>query len=79
MSDPGLIVGVTFLTLGGVMALYGTVLCMTTKGSLYNAEDVDAMVAATVLEEETKRKKEEALFEDIRYGDKSKKRKVLMA
>lgn len=79
MADPGIIVGITFIILGSLLTVYGLVTCSTTKGSVYNAEDVDAMVTATVMEEEKQRLQEEALFEDFKPGEKSKKKKVLMA
>ena len=49
------------------------------QGSVYNAEDVDAMVTATVMEQEKQRQQEEALFTDFKPGETNKKKKVLMA
>ena len=43
------------------------------QGEYYNADEVQAMVAAEMLEEKRKKKEEEALFDDI--GDIGKKKK----
>ena len=47
---------------------------------MYNAEDVDAMVAATVKDEKVKEKELENLFADYRPGEKTViKKGVIMA
>jgi len=79
MTEVGLAVGITFVVIGSLMTLYGGIIWVTTKGFMYNTEDVDAMVAATVMEEDRQKKEEESLFDDFRPGEKSKKRKVLTA
>ena len=43
------------------------------QGEYYNADEVQAMVAAEMLEEKRKKKEEEALFDDI--GDIAKKKR----
>merc|ERR1712226_1103854 len=48
----------TLMVLGGVLVAIGVVLCYTTTGEYYNADEVQAMVAAEVLEEERKKKLE---------------------
>ena len=46
---------------------------------MYNREDVDAMVVATVMEEERKTKERDELFDDFQPGENKIKKKVLMA
>lgn len=47
---------------------------------MYNAEDVDAMVAATVKDQQAKEKEIEALFHDYRPGENMiVKKGVIMA
>ncbi len=58
MADVSNIVGIIMMVIGGLLATAGMVLCYTTKGEYYNAEEVQAMVAAEVLEEEKKKKQE---------------------
>ena len=43
------------------------------QGEYYNADEVQAMVAAEMLEEKKRKKEEEAMFDDI--GDIGKKKK----
>ncbi|KAF2350282.1 hypothetical protein FHG87_018961 [Trinorchestia longiramus] len=78
MADLPLIVGIVFMVVGGAMSAYGFYSCMNTSGSRYNTEDVDAMVAAAVLDQEKERQETEALFEDFKPGLHAKKRKVLV-
>ncbi|KAK8392988.1 hypothetical protein O3P69_013196 [Scylla paramamosain] len=79
MLETGVIIGITFIVIGSLMTVYGIFTWATSKGSVYNAEDVDAMVTATVMEQEKQRQQEEALFTDFRPGEMNKKKKVLMA
>ncbi len=46
------------MVLGALLVTSGMILCYTTKGEYYNAEEVQAMVAAEVLEEEKKKRAE---------------------
>merc|ERR1712126_158820 len=71
--DVNVIVGIILMSLGTILVAWGLVLCYTTKGEYYNADEVQAMVAAEMLEEKRKKKEEEALFDDI--GDIAKKKR----
>ena len=59
------VVGIVLMTVGGLMVAWGLVLCYTTKGEYYNADEVQAMVAAEMLEEKRKKREEEEMFDDI--------------
>jgi len=59
------IVGIALMAVGALMVLWGLVLCYTTKGEYYNADEVQAMVAAEMLEEKRKKAEEEDMFDDI--------------
>merc|ERR1711874_45610 len=59
------IVGIALMALGGTLVAWGLVLCYTTKGEYYNADEVQAMVAAEMLEEKKKKQEEEELFDDV--------------
>ena len=63
--DLSAIVGIVLMSVGGLMVAWGLVLCYTTKGEYYNADEVQAMVAAEMLEEKRKKKEEEEMFDDI--------------
>ena len=54
-----------FLKVGSALVGWGLVLCYTTKGEYYNSDEVQAMVAAEMLEEKRKKKEEEEMFDDI--------------
>ena len=56
MGDESAIVGIVLMTLGGVFVAGGLLLCYLTKGEYYNSEEVQAMVAAEVMEEEKKKR-----------------------
>ena len=43
--DLSAIVGIVLMSVGGLMVAWGLVLCYTTKGEYYNADEVQAMVA----------------------------------
>merc|ERR1711902_248996 len=58
MADMSTILGVVLMSIGGIFVLTGMVLCYVTKGEYYNQDEVQAMVAAEVLEEEMKKKEE---------------------
>merc|ERR1712024_347586 len=74
--DVSAIVGIILMSVGTLMVAWGLVLCYTTKGEYYNADEVQAMVAAEMLEEKRKKKEEEAMFDDIgEIGKKKKKRR----
>ena len=57
------------------MVAWGLVLCYTTKGEYYNADEVQAMVAAEMLEEKRKKKEEEEMFDDIGEISTGKKKR----
>lgn len=46
------------MSIGVIFVLTGIILCYVTKGEYYNQDEVQAMVAAEVLEEEMKKKEE---------------------
>ena len=50
-----------------------------TQGEYYNADEVQAMVAAEMLEEKRKKKEEEAMFDDIGEIGKKKRKGPLIA
>merc|ERR1712127_85992 len=58
-------VGMAMMAVGTIMVLWGLILCYTTKGEYYNADEVQAMVAAEMLEEKRKKQEEEEMFDDI--------------
>ena len=49
------------------------------QGEYYNADEVQAMVAAEMLEEKRKKKEEEAMFDDIGEIGKKKRKGPLIA
>ena len=51
--------------LGSLLVGWGFILCYTTKGEYYNADEVQAMVAAEMIEERKKQREEEEMFDDI--------------
>jgi len=74
--DISSIVGITLMVIGGMLVSIGLILCYTTKGEYYNQDEVQAMVAAEVLEEEKKKKiEEEEMKEEIEAVEEQKKRK----
>merc|ERR1739848_826059 len=73
--DLSAIVGIVLMSVGGLMVAWGLVLCYTTKGEYYNADEVQAMVAAEMLEEKRKKKEEEEMFDDIGEISTGKKKK----
>ncbi|KAF0313212.1 hypothetical protein FJT64_016205 [Amphibalanus amphitrite] len=78
MPDVGLIVGASLMGVGGLSVLYGTIMCYKSPNQYYNKEDMEAMVAATVLAEKTSQEKNDKYFDDpIEKDVAQKKRKVL--
>merc|ERR1712156_644914 len=77
--DLSAIVGIVLMSVGGLMVAWGLVLCYTTKGEYYNADEVQAMVAAEMLEEKRKKKEEEEMFDDIGEINVGKKKGPLIA
>ena len=73
--DLSAIVGIVLMSVGGLMVAWGLVLCYTTKGEYYNADEVQAMVAAEMLEEKRKKKEEEEMFDDIGEISTGKKKR----
>merc|ERR1712115_576631 len=67
------IIGIVLMAVGSALVGWGLVLCYTTKGEYYNSDEVQAMVAAEMLEEKRKKMEEEEMFDDI--GDSGKKKK----
>merc|ERR1711936_1129084 len=63
MAEVSTIVGITFMVIGSLLVSLGLFLCYTTKGEYYNQDEVQAMVTAEVLEEEKKRREENAQIE----------------
>ena len=49
------------------------------QGEYYNADEVQAMVAAEMLEEKRKKKEEEAMFDDIGEIGKKKRKGPMIA
>ena len=73
--DLSAIVGIVLMSVGGLMVAWGLVLCYTTKGEYYNADEVQAMVAAEMLEEKRKKREEEEMFDDIGEISTGKKKR----
>merc|ERR1712045_904616 len=73
--DVSAIVGIILMSVGTLMVVWGLVLCYTSKGEYYNADEVQAMVAAEMLEEKRKKKEEEAMFDDIGEISTGKKKR----
>merc|ERR1711993_148442 len=63
MTEISSIVGIVFMVIGSLLVSLGLFLCYTTKGEYYNQDEVQAMVTAEVLEEEKKRREENAQIE----------------
>ena len=55
--------------LGSLLVGWGFILCYTIKGEYYNADEVQAMVAAEMIEERKKQREEEEMFDDIGAGN----------
>merc|ERR1711937_544964 len=79
------IIGIVLMAVGSALAGWGLVLCYTTKGEYYNSDEVQAMVAAEMLEEKRKKMEEEEMFDDIGAeagqagGGKKKRRGPMIA
>jgi len=63
MVEVSTIVGIAFMVMGSLLVSIGLFLCYTTKGEYYNQDEVQAMVTAEVLEEEKKKREENAQIE----------------
>merc|ERR1712025_949711 len=79
------IIGIVLMAVGSALVGWGLVLCYTTKGEYYNSDEVQAMVAAEMLEEKRKKMEEEEMFDDIGAeagqagGGKKKRRGPMIA
>jgi len=79
------VMGIVLMVLGTLLVTWGLILCYTTKGEYYNADEVQAMVAAEILEEKKKQAEDDEMFDDIgaetgQAGPgKKRKRGVLVA
>ncbi|RXG52181.1 hypothetical protein Avbf_10056 [Armadillidium vulgare] len=70
MAEIAFIVGAVFIALGALITLFGVFTCVNNRGHVYNNEDVDAMVAATVKDEQEQMKREEQMLETYKPGEK---------
>jgi len=63
MAEVSSIVGIVFIVIGSLLVSLGLFLCYTTKGEYYNQDEIQTMVTAEVLEEERKKKEDNAQLE----------------
>jgi len=52
MVDLGILSGAAIAGVGVVFITFGVVMCFVTRGKFYNKEDVDAMVYATMMQQQ---------------------------
>jgi len=84
MTDVSTILGVGLLGFGAASAIYGSVLCYTTKGEVYHSEEVQLMLAKEA--EEDRKRRDEELAQELadeemasKEEGKRKKRGIIVA
>jgi len=84
MTDVSTILGIALIGVGAASAVYGAILCYTTKGEYFNDEEVRIMLAREA-EEDRKRRDEELAREEAEEIEakneegKRKKRGIIIA
>jgi len=84
MTDVSTILGIALVGVGAASAVYGGILCYTTKGELFNDDEVRIMLAREA-EEDRKRREEEMAREEAEEAEarrdegKRKKRGIIIA